>query len=470
MEVNFQIYHYWRSKCAMKGVKMNETFMKEKPVLPLLASMAIPMVISMLVNSLYNIVDSFYVAQIGEQALSALSLVYPIQNLINALAIGFGIGINAAIAFYLGAGDRRKADSAASQGMLLSVLQGGVITAVSIAVMPAFLAMFTSDSKIIDFGLQYSNIAFSFSVVIMISLTFEKIFQAVGRMTITMAALLIGCIANIILDPVLIFGIGPFPELKIQGAALATGIGQALTVFFYLIVCAVRPLPVHIGRKAMRPDRQMAGKLYAVGIPATLNLALPSLLISALNGILAAYSQSYVVILGVYYKLQTFLYLPASGIVQGMRPLIGYNYGAGEMKRVRKIYQIALVMNLIIMAVGTIICLAVPEALIGLFTDNPATVREGALALRIICAGFILSAVSVTSSGSLEGMGKGTPSLIISVCRYVAVIIPAALILSRIFGAEGVWNAFWVTELISAAAAAVVCGRIWKKNGISERM
>ena len=177
---------------------MNETFMKEKPVLPLLASMAIPMVISMLVNSLYNIVDSFYVAQIGEQALSALSLVYPIQNLINALAIGFGIGINAAIAFYLGAGDRRKADSAASQGMLLSVLQGGVITAVSIAVMPAFLAMFTSDSKIIDFGLQYSNIAFSFSVVIMISLTFEKIFQAVGRMTITMAALLIGCIANII--------------------------------------------------------------------------------------------------------------------------------------------------------------------------------------------------------------------------------------------------------------------------------
>ena len=197
----------------------------------------------------------------------------------------------------------------------------------------------------------------------------------------------------------------------------------------------------------MRPDRQMAGKLYAVGIPATLNLALPSLLISALNGILAAYSQSYVVILGVYYKLQTFLYLPASGIVQGMRPLIGYNYGAGEMKRVRKIYQIALVMNLIIMAVGTIICLAVPEALIGLFTDNPATVREGALALRIICAGFILSAVSVTSSGSLEGMGKGTPSLIISVCRYVAVIIPAALILSGIL-------ADWITSLAASMPMA----------------
>ena len=445
---------------------MNETFMKEKPVLPLLASMAVPMVISMLVNSLYNIVDSFYVAQISEDAMSALSLVYPVQNLINALAIGFGIGINAAIAFYLGAGDRDRADRAASQGMLLSIVHGVVIMIASICVMPSFLGMFTRSASIVELGVQYSNIAFSFSVVIMISLTFEKIFQAVGRMTLTMIALLCGCVTNIVLDPVMIFGLGPFPEMGIRGAALATGIGQVLTVLIYLAACLLRPLPVHIRGRLLKPDRGMAGRLYAVGIPATLNLALPSLLISALNGILAVYSEIYVLILGVYYKLQTFLYLPASGVVQGMRPIIGYNYGAGEKKRVKQIYQAALVMNLLIMALGTGICLAVPDRLMGLFSQNPETIRQGALALRIICAGFIVSAVSVTASGALEGLGKGTASLVISLCRYVAVIIPAAFLLSRFLGAEGVWNAFWVTEAVSAAAAWAVYRRTLQKSGI----
>ncbi len=445
---------------------MNETFMKEKPVLPLLASMAVPMVISMLVNSLYNIVDSFYVAQISEDAMSALSLVYPVQNLINALAIGFGIGINAAIAFYLGAGDRDRADRAASQGMLLSIFHGVVIMIASICVMPSFLGMFTRSASIVELGVQYSNIAFSFSVVIMISLTFEKIFQAVGRMTLTMIALLCGCVTNIVLDPVMIFGLGPFPEMGIRGAALATGIGQVLTVLIYLAACLLRPLPVRIRGKLLKPDRSMAGRLYAVGIPATLNLALPSLLISALNGILAVYSEIYVLILGVYYKLQTFLYLPASGVVQGMRPIIGYNYGAGEKKRVKQIYQAALVMNLLIMALGTGICLAVPDRLMGLFSQNPETIRQGALALRIICAGFIVSAVSVTASGALEGLGKGTASLVISLCRYVAVIIPAAFLLSRFLGAEGVWNAFWVTEAVSAAAAWAVYRRTLQKSGI----
>ena len=445
---------------------MNETFMKEKPVLPLLASMAIPMVISMLVNSLYNIVDSFYVAQISEDAMSALSLVYPVQNLINALAIGFGIGINAAIAFYLGAGDRDRADRAASQGMLLSIVHGVVIMIASICVMPSFLGMFTRSASIVELGVQYSNIAFSFSVVIMISLTFEKIFQAVGRMTLTMIALLCGCVTNIVLDPVMIFGLGPFPEMGIRGAALATGIGQVLTVLIYLAACLLRPLPVHIRGRLLKPDRGMAGRLYAVGIPATLNLALPSLLISALNGILAVYSEIYVLILGVYYKLQTFLYLPASGVVQGMRPIIGYNYGAGEKKRVKQIYRSALVMNLLIMALGTGICLAVPDRLMGLFSQNPETIRQGALALRIICAGFIVSSVSVTASGALEGLGKGTASLVISLCRYVAVIIPAAFLLSRFLGAEGVWNAFWVTEAVSAVAAWAVYRRTLQKSGI----
>ena len=194
----------------------------------------------------------------------------------------------------------------------------------------------------------------------------------------------------------------------------------------------------------------MVIKLYSIGIPATLNIALPSLLISALNAILAAYSEVYILVLGIYYKLQTFIYLPANGIVQGMRPLIGYNYGAGENKRVSQIYKIVLCMSGIIMVLGTVICLLIPGQLMGLFTHTEATIQTGKTALRIIGAGFIVSAVSVTSSGALEGLGKGIPSLLISLCRYVVVIIPTAFLLSSIFGAVGVWNAFWITEVISA--------------------
>ena len=429
---------------------MNETFMKEKPVLPLMLSMALPMVLSMMVNSLYNIIDSFFVSQISEEAMTALSLVYPVQNVINAVGIGFGIGINAVIAFYLGAGDNREADRAATQGLVLAVIHGVVMTVCCIAMMPAFLGMFTSSETVIELGVRYCAVAFAFTLVIIVGVTFEKIFQAVGNMKTTMISLMCGCITNIVFDPILIFGYGPFPAMGIEGAALATGIGQALTLAIYLVVYFVRPIRVHIRRQYILPGKGMVLKLYSIGIPATLNLALPSLLISALNAILAAYSEVYILVLGIYYKLQTFIYLPANGVVQGMRPLIGYNYGAGENKRVSQIYKIVLCMNGIIMVLGTVICLLIPSRLMGLFTHTEVTIQAGETALRIIGAGFIVSAVSVTSSGALEGLGKGTPSLLISLCRYVVLIIPVALLLSRLFGAVGVWNAFWITEAITA--------------------
>ena len=441
--------------------------MKERPILPLLASMALPMVLSMLVNSLYNIVDSFFVAQISEAAMTALSLVYPVQNFINAVAIGFGVGINAVISIALGAGDRRRADAAATHGMVLSALHGLILTLASIAVMPLFLARFTTDPAVIQMGLAYSKTAFSFSVIIMLGLSFEKIFQAVGRMKVTMAALLTGCVSNILLDPVLIFGLGPFPELGISGAALATGIGQALTLLVYLAAYRLIPIPVRLRRDCLRPDATLDRKLYGVGVPAILNLALPSLLISVLNGLLSVYSQSYVVILGIYYKLQTFLYLPASGIVQGMRPLIGYNYGAGERGRVRQLYNATLCASGIIMAFGTVVCLLWAEPLMGLFTSQPDTIQAGGTALRIICAGFVISSVSVTSSGALEGLGKGGQSLVISLCRYVAVILPAAFLLCRTIGPDGVWHAFWITEAVTAAAAFWVYKRTVNSSSIN---
>ena len=353
-------------------------------------------------------------------------------------------------AFYLGAEDNRKADQAATQGLVLAVIHGVVMTVCCIAMMPAFLGMFTSSETVIELGVRYSVVAFAFTLIIIVGVTFEKIFQAVGNMKTTMISLMCGCITNIVLDPVLIFGYGLFPAMGIEGDALATGIGQTLTLAIYLVVYFVRPIRVHIRRQYILPGKGMVLKLYSIGIPATLNLALPSLLISALNAILVAFSEVYILVLGIYYKLQTFIYLPVNGIVQGMRPLIGYNYGAGENKRVSQIYKIVLCMSGIIMVLGTVICLLIPGQLMGLFTHTKATIQAGETALRIIGAGFIVSAVSVTSSGALEGLGKGTPSLLISLCRYVVVIIPAAFLLSRFFGAVGVWNAFWITEAITA--------------------
>ena len=438
---------------------MNDTFMKTKPVFPLLLSMALPNVISMLVNSLYNIVDSLFVAQISEQAMTALSLVFPIQNFVNAVAIGFGVGINALVALYRGAGDHDKADAAATHGMALSVLHGLLCTLLATAIMPGFLARFTADSTIVSMGVTYSAIVFFFAIVNMVSLAFEKIFQAVGRMKLTMTALISGCVCNILLDPVLIFGLGPVPAMGIAGAALATGIGQLLSLCVYLFVYLRTELPVRLSRSGLHPDVALDGKLYAIGVPAILNLALPSLLVTFLNSLLAGFSQSYVVILGIYYKLQTFLYLPANGIVQGMRPLIGYNYGAREHARVKKLYELTLFMSIAIMALGTVICLLASGQLIGLFTSNPDTIAAGAKALRIICIGFVVSAVSTTSSGALEGLGKGVPSLMISLCRYVVFIMPLAAVLCGRLGPDGVWHAFWITEVLTALVAYPVYHR-----------
>lgn len=442
--------------------------MKEKPIFPLLLSMSLPMVISMAVNSLYNIVDSYFVAKISEDAMTALSLVFPIQNFINAVAIGFGVGINAMIAQYLGAGRRDKADEALTQGMVLAVIHGIVMMILCIIGIPYFLRLFTTDANVIALGVRYATIVFSFSVILSVNLTFEKMNQAIGNMKITMISLMIGCVLNIILDPMIIFGIGPFPELGIAGAALATGFGQCVPIVIYIAAYLKRPKRVAFRREYLHLTREVAKRLYSIGVPAILNMALTSVLTTALNAILAAFSQTYVLVLGIYYKLQTFLYMPANGIIQGMRPLIGYNYGAGEHKRVEQLYRLTLLLNICIMTAGMILCLTIPGKLMGAFAENPQTIQNGVIALHIICFGFILSAVSVTACGALEGLGKGIPSLLISLSRYVVLIIPLALIFSRFFGAAGVWHAFWVTEALSAVFAVIIYRRSVKAESFIE--
>ena len=432
---------------------MNQNYMKEKKVLPLLLAMALPMVLSMLVNSLYNIIDSYFVAKISEDSMTSLSLVFPIQNFVHSMAVGFGIGINAAISINLGAGNPRSANQSATIGLMLAAVHGVILMAISIGIMPAFLKLFTGNKTVIDYGVKYSNIVFLFAVFSNVGIAFEKIFQAVGNMKVTMFSMSAGCIANIVLDPIFIFGYGIVPKMGMEGAALATGIGQVLTLLIYIVIYLAKPIAVKVEKKYLGKDFEIIRKLYYVGIPATLNMALSSVLIVVLNAILAVFSQSYVLVLGIYYKLQTFLYLPANGIVQGMRPLIGFNYGAGEQKRVREIYRLVLVMCCGIMAVGMIFCILIPEKLIGLFATTESTIRIGEKALRIICMGFVVSSLSVTVSGALEGIGKGLPSLVISLCRYVIVIIPVAFVLSRFWGDVGVWIAFPITEVVSAGVS-----------------
>ena len=433
---------------------MDQTYMKEKPVVPLLLSMGIPVIISMIAGALYNIVDSIFVAMISENAMTAVSLVYPIQNLAHAAGVGFGVGINAMVARRLGEGKTRMANQTASQGVFLSALHGMILTILGMAVIPYFLRMFTSDEVTISYGLTYFYNVFLFSTIDTMGMAYEKVYQSVGKMKISMAAVLIGCGVNIVLDPIFIFGLGPMPELGICGAAWATGIGQTASLLFYLI------LNVEISLREMRPTKEICGGMYSVGIAATLNMALTSLLLTALNAILAPFSQVYILVLGVYYKLQALLYQGASGVVQGMRPLIGYNYGAGEQERVKKIFRAAFMIVGIIMTAGTLLGELVPDFLMGLFTQTPSTVEIGRTALRLISPGFVMSTVSVIASGAFEGLGMGLKSLKISLMRYAVIIIPIAFVLSRIIGPTGVWHAFWLAELITA----VYAGASWKRT------
>ena len=439
---------------------MDQTYMKEKPVVPLLLSMGIPVIISMIAGALYNIVDSIFVAMISEDAMTAVSLVYPIQNLAHAAGVGFGVGINAMVARRLGEGKTRMANQTASQGVFLSALHGMILTILGMAVIPYFLRMFTSDEVTISYGLTYFYNVFLFSTIDTMGMAYEKVYQSVGKMKISMAAVLIGCGVNIVLDPIFIFGLGPMPELGIRGAAWATGIGQTASLLFYLILNHVKPLNVEISLREMRPSKEICGGMYSVGIAATLNMALTSLLLTALNAILAPFSQVYILVLGVYYKLQELLYQGASGVVQGMRPLIGYNYGAGEQERVKKIFRAAFMIVGIIMTAGTLLGELVPDFLMGLFTQTPSTVEIGRTALRLISPGFVMSTVSVIASGAFEGLGMGLKSLKISLMRYAVIIIPIAFVLSRIIGPTGVWHAFWLAELITA----VYAGASWKRT------
>lgn len=447
-------------------MEKDNSFMKTKPVFSLLVSMSVPMMLSMLIQSLYNIVDSIYVSRLGTDALTAVSLAYPLQNAIVSVAVGTGVGISSAISIHLGAGDQEKADRAATLGIALTVFHCILFVIAGIFITRPFLSLFTDNPAVLEDACDYTYIVLCLSFGALLQIALEKIFQSIGQMKITMYLLIVGCVINIILDPILIFGLLGFPAMGTAGAAIATVIGQISAFLLYIAVYVRKSYAVHIRLRHLKPDIRLIGQIYSVGIPSSIMMLLPSMLISVLNRILASFSEVYVAVLGVYFKLQTFIYMPANGIVQGMRPIIGYNYGAGEIQRVRKTIRYSLLCAAAIMLLGTLLALLIPRQILSLFDADPELMDAGITALRIISLGFLVSSLGVICSGTFEALGNGRNSLIISLLRQFVITIPLSFLLSHFFGPAGVWVSFPAGE-ICASVAAVFLLKTYKKGTFS---
>lgn len=440
--------------------------MQSKPIFSLLVSMAIPMMFSMLIQSLYNIIDSIFVAQLGNDAFTAVSLIYPLQNLVISIAVGFGVGVSSCISIAMGSKDKKHAEHAASTGIVCSILHSLLFVLFGLFATKPFLRLFTDDLNVIEMGASYGYVVLCLAFGAVIQVCFEKIFQALGNMTVTMYVLAAGALINIILDPIFIFGYLGFPAMGVTGAAIATVCGQIGGLILYLIYYNRNKssIAIDISLKHVRFSSKLLKQLYGVGIPSSIMLALPSLLISVLNGMLVAYSQIHVSILGIYYKLQSFIYLPAGGIVQGMRPILGFNYGAGENVRVKKTLHLSILFTACIMFVGTVLSFCMPVQILSMFHADETMLTVGVPALRIISLGFIVSTLGVIYSGAFEAFGYGIPSLVISLLRQLVIIIPLSLVLSQHFGAYGIWISFPLSECIAAIVSVLLMKRFYKKN------
>lgn len=436
-----------------------KSFMQTRPVFSLLLSMSVPMMLSMLIQSLYNIVDSIYVSWLGTNALTAVSLAYPLQNAIVSAAVGIGVGISSAISIHLGSGNREKANRAATIGMALTLLHCILFVLAGLFVTRPFLSLFTGNPDIYKDACSYTYIVLCFSFGSLLQISFEKIFQGIGEMKITMYFLAAGCIINIILDPILIFGLLGFPALGVTGAAIATVLGQIGSFVLYVIAYFRKSYAVKIHPKYLVADLAIIAQIYRVGIPSSIMMLLPSVLVSILNRILVVFSEVYVAVLGVYFKLQTFIYMPANGIVQGMRPIIGYNYGAGEAKRVKATIRYSLGCAAVLMLTGTVLALLLPEQILSLFDADTELMDAGITALRIISLGFLVSSIGIIYSGTFEALGSGRNSLIISLLRQFVITIPLSFILAEAIGPEGVWISFPAGEICASIAAYILLKR-----------
>lgn len=430
-------------------MELKENKMESKSILPLLLSMSIPAILSMIIQSMYNIIDSMFVAQLGNDALTAVSLAFPIQNILLGAAVGTGIGVNSLISRTLGEKNTDKSNTVVTYGLILGFITWVAFLILGILFIKPFFSMYTDSANILNLATEYTNIVVYFSFGIIIHIIIEKILQGIGSMIYPMVFVLVGAIINIILDPIFIFGYFGVPKLGVKGAAIATIIGQITAMVLAVVTLVVRKGEVKIKKRNLRFDLNIIKEIYVVGIPATIMFVLGSVLVVGLNSILIKISAVGVSILGIFLKLQSFVFMPISGLTQGAMPIMGFNYGAGNKERLMETLKISLIISIIFGVLGNIIFIVFPEQLLYLFNSTGEMLITGSTALRILSFSFIFMAVNNILCTLFQAVGKGMYSLIISLLRQIIIILPLSYIFSKTYGISGVWITFIIAESFS---------------------
>ena len=446
-----------------------ENKMGTMPVNKLLLNMAVPMIISMLVQALYNVVDSVFVAQLSEDALNAVSLAFPVQNLMISVGVGTGVGINALLSRSLGQKEQERANQAALNGLFLALLSCLVFTVLGFTCSRLFYAIQTDITRIVDYGTDYLTICCGVSVGMFASVTLDRILQATGRTFFTMLTQALGAIINIVLDPILIFGLFGFPRLEVAGAALATVIGQICGACLSLYFNLWRNPDISFSLKGFRPSASIIGGIYSVGVPSIAMQSIGSVMVFGMNQILISFTATATAVFGVYFKLQSFIFMPVFGLNNGMVPIVAYNYGARRPSRIVKTIRLSVTYAVGIMAIGFLAFQLIPHVFLGLFMAQGEEgagdmLTIGVPALRIISISFLLAGFSVVSSSVFQALGHGVLSLIVSVVRQLVVLLPVAFLLSRLYGLEAVWWAFPAAELFSCGLCVLFLRRVYNRE------
>ena len=442
------------------GIQENK--MGVMPVGKLLLTMSLPMMISMLVQALYNVVDSYFVAKLSQDALNAVSLSFPIQNLMIAVAVGTGVGLNALLSRNLGERNFEGANQAAGNGLFLSFCGGLVAIVVGLTVPRAFFMAQTDISAIVEQGTVYLTICCTCSMGLFMGVMFERLLQSTGNTFYAMIAQTVGAVTNIVMDPVLIFGLGPFPAMGVAGAAAATVAGQILGAIVGCTLNLTFNKELSFGRKYMKPQGRVIKQIYAVGVPSMILSSVGSVMVFGLNQILIAFTDTATAVFGVYFKLQSFIFMPVFGLNNGMVPIIAYNYGARNRERILQTMKMAVVTATAIMLVGVAVAEIFPGQLLGLFEASEEMLAIGIPALRIICTSFVFAGFCIVSGSVFQALGHGVLSMINSIVRQLAVLLPVAWLLSLTGRLELVWLAFPIAELFSVCLCAIFTRRIIK--------
>lgn len=435
--------------------------MESMPIKKLVMSMALPAMLSMSIQAMYNVVDSIYVSRISEEALTAVSLAFPLQLLIIALVVGTSVGVTSLIARKLGEKDRETASMAASHGYIISIIYSIMMAIIGVFFARNAVSLFTDDPQLVALTTQYISVIMTFSFGRLLAQAGISILQGTGDMIRPMKAMLLGAISNIILDPILIFGWLGVPAMGIRGAAIATVTGQILSFAFISLVIKNGRHEVDIKLRGFKPDKKVFKDIYVVALPGIIMQSLGSVMLTGLNIILIGFTPTAVAVLGVYFKLQSIITMPVFGLTQGYMPIMGYNYGAKNKRRMIDTLKFSLKIALAIMAIGASIMILFPRPLLLMFDASEEMISIGKIALRSIAAGLPIAAMSITFSVTFQAMGKGYVSLIASFIRQIIFLLPVAVILSRIVGLNGVWFAFIIAEV----AAFIIIGP-WLMNDL----